>query len=994
MTPALTVIGSLVLGLQVGEVREAAIVGGERHRYPVRLEAGQYLDASISPQEVSVVFRLESPDKKPLFEETLPGGTGPKSIEWIADVAGEYTLEVHSTSVATRKGRYRLELKALRSAQPPDRTRYSARMALEEGEQLWGKRRYQESMAAYERALAVAQGLDDPALEGRILNLMGRGLITLGNLEAATEALEVAYEKRHSLGPSIKADALGSLGSLAKAKKNHQESLRCYREARALYQEAGVRVNEALSLHNMGAAYADLGAYADAVEALRSAVGILHEEGVADTEARSLTLLGRCHWMLQEPEEALARHREAEKLCQQIGDQAKLAEIKADIGLGYTLLGDLKKQPAHYDTAVAYLNEALESQKGPENLRGRRGTLQRLRQTYESRGEHDKALDCSRQVLELSKQLPERARGSDWLEFAAHARVENKRGRLVEARGWIEKAIASQEGSRLQIADQDLRAFYEGSVNHLFDLHVDILMQLHQQGGAADLAEAAFQASERGRARALLDTLGEERDGADAETDPARIQRERDLEKAVAAARAQAAGQQDAAARADLRALLLELGDVGARNRRSERRDALRRAEPVTLQAIQELLDEQSVVLEYDLGPERSYLWAITKRSWKSFVLPKEHDLAQLARILPELLATHTKVDTSKGLKGVRAQLAQAERDYAQASRRLSEAILGPVPMTSRVNRLLFVWDGALHYVPVAGLPLPRSWAAGAAARRSPPSLISRYEIVTLPSASVATALARERGIRGPAQKQVAVFADPVFSRSDARLANPAEPRDTAGKGGGGGAPAKSRLVGVTMSGEDLVRLPHTAKLAEEALKLVPAGEGLAAVGFEATRAAVFSPALAEYRMIIFGTHGLFDAEFPALSGIALSFLDAQGQPLDGFLRQHDLYALRLNADLVVLVACQTAMGREIRGEGLVGLSRGFLYAGASRVVASLWRVEETASVELIVGFLRRVKEGKSYAAALRESQLAVARDQRWSAPYFWAGFVIQGDWR
>jgi len=157
----------------------------------------------------------------------------------------------------------------------------------------------------------------------------------------------------------------------------------------------------------------------------------------------------------------------------------------------------------------------------------------------------------------------------------------------------------------------------------------------------------------------------------------------------------------------------------------------------------------------------------------------------------------------------------------------------------------------------------------------------------------------------------------------------------------------------------------------------------------------VASQALARYRVVHFATHGLLDSERPELSGIVLSLVDQKGRPQNGFLRLHEVYNLSLPADLVVLSACQTALGREIKGEGIVGLTRGFMYAGAGRVSASLWKVDDAGTAELMRRFYAHMlKENMPAAAALRAAQVEMAGRGLYRSPYFWAAFVIQGDWK
>jgi CHAT domain-containing protein len=177
-------------------------------------------------------------------------------------------------------------------------------------------------------------------------------------------------------------------------------------------------------------------------------------------------------------------------------------------------------------------------------------------------------------------------------------------------------------------------------------------------------------------------------------------------------------------------------------------------------------------------------------------------------------------------------------------------------------------------------------------------------------------------------------------------------------------------------------------------MRTVPPNQSLGALGFQASRATATSPELSKYRIIHFATHGVLDLEHPELSGIVLSLVDEKGQPQDGYLRLHDIYNLNLPAELVVLSACQTGVGKQIKGEGLIALTRGFMYAGAKSVVASLWKVNDAATSELMAEFYKQMFTNKlKPAAALREAQRNIAKQKRYQSPYYWAGFFLQGDW-
>jgi CHAT domain-containing protein len=203
------------------------------------------------------------------------------------------------------------------------------------------------------------------------------------------------------------------------------------------------------------------------------------------------------------------------------------------------------------------------------------------------------------------------------------------------------------------------------------------------------------------------------------------------------------------------------------------------------------------------------------------------------------------------------------------------------------------------------------------------------------------------------------------------------------------------RLRTGARGGAQLPRLPFTRREAEAILSTVPDGAGLKALDFRASRATAKGAELKDYRFVHFATHGLLNSEHPELSGVVLSLVDEQGRLTDGFLRLYEIYNLNLSAEMVVLSACQTALGKEIKGEGLVGLTRGFMYAGSPRVVASLWKVDDRATAELMRRFYEGVlRRGLRPSEALREAKVGMLGEERWKSPYYWAAFELHGEWK
>ena len=182
---------------------------------------------------------------------------------------------------------------------------------------------------------------------------------------------------------------------------------------------------------------------------------------------------------------------------------------------------------------------------------------------------------------------------------------------------------------------------------------------------------------------------------------------------------------------------------------------------------------------------------------------------------------------------------------------------------------------------------------------------------------------------------------------------------------------------------------------ADAILALARSKQNFVAMDFAANFKAATGEDVRKSRILHLATHSIINSEFPELSGVILSLVNENGKPQDGFLRLSDIYNLRLNADLVVLSACETALGKEVKGEGIVGLTRGFMYAGAPTVVASLWKVDDRATSDLMQRFYERMlKKNLSPSESLREAQISMIKNQTYVHPFYWAGFNLQGDWQ
>jgi CHAT domain-containing protein len=305
--------------------------------------------------------------------------------------------------------------------------------------------------------------------------------------------------------------------------------------------------------------------------------------------------------------------------------------------------------------------------------------------------------------------------------------------------------------------------------------------------------------------------------------------------------------------------------------------------------------------------------------------------------------------------------------------------ILFPAAAEFGKKRLVVVSDGALQYVPFAALSVV-----------SNRPLILDNEIISLPSASAFAVQRQNLSNRELAPKAVAVIADPVFSINDTRLKSGAPVTDSSDS-----IRRIEHLPGTANGQLSIPRLPFTRWEADQILAIAPRQSSLKALDFRANRSIAMSDELSKYRYVHFATHGYLDTTRAELSAIVLSMVDEQGKPQDGFLRTHDIYNLKLPAELVVLSACETGLGKDVKGEGIEGLTRGFMYAGARRVIVSLWNVNDKATAALMQRlYVEMLKSNKTPAAALRAAQIQLLRTKQWQSPYYWAPFVMQGEWK
>lgn len=852
-----------------------------------------------------------------------------------------------------------------------------------------------QSEQYFKRSLARLEKLaPDSTLLARILLDLGNTLVMRGDSDKAEPYLLRALQIREKLQPNSGAVA-AALIDLSNAADDHGD----WAKAEEYLRRALVIQNQlpphssgmGASLNNLGLILQERGQLAEAEQYLKQSLAIKQEvaPGSLSTSGTAANL-GDVYRELGDLEQA------EKYLLGHLAVVEKVAPKSITRGITYTQLGDLEQRRQDNQRAEEYYRKALAvlldvSPGGREagdafhrigDMAFKRGDLQEAEKNY-------------LQALAVRQKLSQ-ASAFSAATLMGLAEVAQARQQWDLAEQRFQQAVDALEGQTARIGGAEaVRAGFRAQYENYYKHYADLL--IHQAK-----PDRAFDVLERSRARTLLETLAVARVDIHAGVSSDLLGQERALrasitsrsERRISLLAGKHSDEQVASLDQEIKDLLAQYEQVESRIRENSPRYAdLTQPQPLAARDVQRMLNSDTILLEFALGEERSYVLAVTPGSVAAYELPRRSEVESVARTVHDSLTARGRKIQGEAISERRARLAQADKRYAEESARLSKMLLGPVAKQILGQRLLIVSDGALQYVPFSALPVP--------ATVSNPALpmMAEHEIINLPSASTLAVLRDQQHERKVPPKAVAVLADPVFSEHDARVSRRASQSPHQIGSTSATDQAHTSYDQLTRSvrdiGLDLSRLPFTRREADAIYALAPAHMAMKALDFDASRSLATGPNLSQYRIVHFATHGLLDSKQPELSGLVLSLVDQQGKPQSGFLGLEDVYNMSLPAELVVLSACETGLGKEIRGEGLIGLTRGFMYAGASRVMASLWNVNDVATAALMKRFYEGVlRQGLPPAAALRNAQRDLLQHTRWKSPYYWAAFQLQGDWK
>ena len=819
-----------------------------------------------------------------------------------------------------------------------------------------------DAAGSNDQALQIFREVQDKRGEGLSLVMQGDLLMMDNQYAEASAAFKNAEAIWREVGDPVElATAIVDQNFLAIRQGQFQNALVLLNEAQTLLIEKEAEPYLAAKVTNsLGEIYEAYGQLDTALSYFRESLWLFRDVGhdikggatAGLKVGRVLASLGNFDAARQQMEECLAA--------------AVVTDNALTIGMCHEELGKVLLQAGSYEPARGEFLNAISYFIKSRSERPRARAELYLGQTEHLLGNLNSAGAAYQKALRFFTEI------SDYTNEAALrfglGKLALQQGQLDKAKEHLQRSIELTERLRENASSKDLRSSFLASVHDRYETYVEWLMTRYARDRSPQHAIEAFEAAEAGRARSLLDALYSYQRELRQPSDSALLIDEEKLQKKEQQLvddkmrLLSQGGTEKETADVDqkLREVRAQSETLEARINSNARFNDLLRSKPLGYERIRtEITDSETSLLSYSLGSGKSFAWVVTKDGLNTYELSDKRTIEDAANQLLKLLKSPQKNESE-------------QTQLQSAIDQVSSLVIDPLSAKLQTRRLIVVADGILQYVPFQILRT-------SASAKEP--MVSRFDIVDAPSASALAIVRRERTARQPGSKLVVGFGDAVFSSEYSPQPIKADTNSS---------DARSKQ---TSRFRDLPRL-FNAKRELRAIGDLAGNDSAFYVEYDATRDRFLNVDLSQFRIVHVVTHGVLNDQQPELSGLVLSQVDGSARPIDGFVSLADIYKLRAPVDLVVLSACHTALGKNLRGEGLIGLTRGFMYAGASGVVASLWQVDDRATAELMKYFYTNMlQRGMGPAAALREAQNQIRSQSRWSAPYYWAGFTFQGDY-
>lgn len=848
-------------------------------------------------------------------------------------------------------------------------------------ENSYQKRDIETAVEYYQKSAAVWSSQRRIKEEANCLLYLAYASLTLTNYSQgliwSEEALKGFAEVGDRRGIAL---ANVARGHLLTTTDNNQAALDAYKQAENLFPADVDRVDMARLFNGIGNIYEVYGLWNISLDYREKALELYRTEHYISGELQTLPLIAKLNYLLGNDLQALKYFERTQERAVRFNDEFFQAGIMEELADYYFYTKNYEKAKASY---LTFLKSARRV--GLKNQMGR--SLVKLGLIFEMNESLTEAESAFLNSIAISRELLNPMTESDAL-FCLST-LTYKLGDAANALTLSKRSIELADSMYYKVANSSLKTTYFSNIFERYELYIYLLMQVKKLKHSEGDQVKGFIVAERSHAQSMLEnlSLSENRFTADANADSV------DDEKKIAGFLNAKADQMadllsNNAAAGDIEKLRVEISALANTleemkadfKRKSPIYSAIKSPEPFDVSDFQtNVLDKNAVLVEFSLGKEESYLWVVSKAEVVAYYLPSRERIESRVERLRGLLQEREMRDGEE-LEEYQKRMVGAEVEYAAEARALSEELLGQVGDKLKGKRLIIVADGRLQYFPIGALPMPGSGSDN-------PILLTN-EVVYSPSASALKLFKSENPTAKKPEKDLLVFADPVFSKSDDRLTG----LDTANSGFVSTILGNFRSV---KSLDDLARLPESEVEAKSISNEIGGFRTAVRSGFAANRESALNTDIADYKILHFATHGLIDEKRPELSGILLSLYDQNGKRNDGgFIRLQDVYGLNLRSDLVVLSACDTGIGKEVRGEGVMSLTNAFLQAGSKTVVSSLWKVDDAATKELMSEFYRGMaSDGLTVASALRQAQIKLYNDPKFHSPFYWAAFTMQGDY-
>ncbi|MBZ5494491.1 MAG: CHAT domain-containing protein [Acidobacteriia bacterium] len=833
-----------------------------------------------------------------------------------------------------------------------------------------------KEMKDLEKSLALWTAIGDTSSIARTYLKQGSALQKTDPANALSFFEKALALCRANFDTRCSAEAANNSGTMSRRLADLSGAQRRLKEAAIDWQKLGDKENEGVTLSNLGLTLWQAGDFEQAIGLLNRSESLLRIRDAAG-DAKTLNNLGLCYQSLAAYARARGYFESAIKGFIRTQKPTELARARLNLGRNYMLEGNFIRAQQILEIAEKEANTVPDRATRADILRNQAQNFLQQNKPEQARLRLELALEVDRldgdrrgesSALHylgiIAQQKGDIATARAFFIQAAHLRHETglrddeaeslfkladldyQAGNMNDARASAEHALDILESVRSQVPNANLRALYYSRKRQFFELLVELAMVPGNANAAAD----GLFAVERGRARALMDLLA---NSASPEQTPnagrhAQIQRQLDY-LANLLSRTQPGKD------AELRRRFQELQDEDAALENAIRKSIAGEKLAAPLQSVEELqqksLPVDSTLLEFHLGRKRSYLWLVDAHHVQVFTLPSAGVIESYARPVVEHFQNILE----------RQRSSEKRAAFRRSLHKLSAALLGQLSEKQLQSRVMLAPDGVLYRVPFAALQL-----SGATE-----PLGVEHDLVQVPSASYLLHAARPRPISEFPQTILSI-ADPVFSASDPRVT-------------GGGRKLRESAT------NELPRLPFNAEV-ELIEATVPRGRYRTLRSFAAGRAVLANIHLEDYAILHFSTHALIDDRFPELSRIVLSLVNRAGRPVDGYLHPYQLGQLHLNGSIVVLSACDTALGKQVLGEGMMGFSSSLLYAGASQLVLTLTAVDAEASSSFLTDVYRRFLQGTtSMEHSISLARRTMMHSRRFSDPYYWASFIVIG---